>query len=300
MRWVGLLFAVPLVGCATLPGTPVRRALYSDVRQVVETRERIGWLADSYEIRNAAPTVLQSVCQVSEEDRVALLDWFDARIEAEGGPADVAFERTGDLDDVEELLTLERMRDTLEHTDAMADTECPFWLKPDSEFAGVQTDTDRFILLGESGGGLSMIVRGDKILIGGGGGLRLMPGYGFTDRFTMAAGVELGGTGGVSPGDEEPSLSARPHGGIPVLLRFNDDTWRYDLELTPLVQYIEGQVNHPGFRIAPAMGISSVRIAGIMPIIMGMVAYEFNPAFNELPASHTLRLGTRVGFDFDP
>ena len=127
-RWVAL-GAVLSAGCATLPDEPVQRALYSDVRQVVETRERIGWIVDRTEYEAAAPSLLQSVCQVSHEERIQLLDWLDERIAEEGGPAEEAYRREDeDLGAIDELLTLERMRGALEHADALTQDDCPFWM----------------------------------------------------------------------------------------------------------------------------------------------------------------------------
>lgn len=292
-------------GCATLPDDPVQRALYSDLRQIVDTEQRIGWLVDPYEVKEHAPTALQSVCQVEEAKRLELLDWFDKRIDDEGGPAEEAYEREGkDLGAIDELLTLERMRLLLEYTDEHAEDECPFYYSPDPEFAGVQTDTNRFVGLAESIGGLLVIMTREGVSFGGGGGFRLLPGYGISDRLTLAVGVELGGSGTLTlnPNEEgEQSFSARPYGGVPVLLRLHDDTWVYDFEAAPLAQYYDGKVTlPPGFRVAFGIGIGSTRIGSFMPIGVGLLGYEFMPAFEDLPATHTIRIGTRVGINYDP
>ncbi len=294
-----------LCGCATLPEDPVHRALYADLRQIVDTEQRIGWLVDDYEVVEHAPTAFQSVCQVPVEKRFGLLDWFDRRIEEEGGPAEEAFEREGhDLSAIDELLTLERMRLLLQYTDERAEEQCPFYYRPDPKFAGVQTDTHRFVGLAESIGGLLMIITRDGVSFGGGGGFRLLPGYGITDRLTLATGIELGGSGSLTlnPNEEgEQSFSARPYGGTPVLLRLHDDTWVYDFEVTALTQYYNKTVAlPPGFRVAFGVGIGSTRIGSIMPIGVGIVAYEFMPAFQDLPATHSIRIGTRIGLNYDP
>jgi hypothetical protein len=292
-------------GCATLPDDPVERALYADLRQIVDTEERVGWIIDKYEVQQVAPTALQSVCQVSQQRRFGLLDWLGDRIEAEGGPAEDAYAQNGhDLDELAELLTLERMRLVLQYTDEHAEEECPFWYSPDPEFAGVQTDTNRFVGIAESMGGLMVIMRSDGASLGGGGGLRLLPGFGFSDRVTMFLGIEVGGSGAVSQDSEDEggqSFSARPVGGVPLLLRLHDDTWVYDFEVTPLAQYYQEEVSMPpGFRAAFGVGIGSVRIGSIMPFGVGFLAYEFMPSFLDLPASHSIRIGTRVGLNYDP
>ncbi|MBW2454265.1 MAG: hypothetical protein JRI68_07135 [Deltaproteobacteria bacterium] len=291
------------LGCATLPDDPVQRALYSDARQVVETRERIGWIIDRTEYEAASSSLLQSVCQVPQDKTIELLDWLDGRIAEEGGPAEEAYRREDeDLGAIDELLTLERMRGALEYTDSLTQDDCPFWLEPDPEFTGVQTDTHRFLLLVESFGGGSLIFKGG-VHLGGGGALRVMPGYGFTDRLTIAMGIELGGSGAVSGvgTDEDQEIVARPTGAIPLLFRLHDDTWVYDLELAAITQYYEDSLSlPPGGRIALAAGIKTVRIGSLMPIAVGFLGYEIEPAYRDLPVSHAIRIGTRVGVDFDP
>jgi hypothetical protein len=302
-RTMSLVCLALASGCATLPDDPVQSALYADLRQVVDTEQRTGWIIDQAEYEDAAPTVLQSVCQVSEEQRIKLLDWFDRRIDELGGPAERAYEREGkDLDAIDELLTLERMRGTLIHADEQASERCPFWLEADPEFSGVQTDTHKFILLGESFGGLSLIFR-DGIQFGGGGAFRLFGGWGPTDRLTLALGVEVGGQGAVSGvgTDEEQELQARPTGALPLLIRLHDDTWVYDFEVAAITQYYQEALSlPPGVRAAFGIGIGSVRIGSFMPMAVGFIGYEFEPEFKDLPVSHAIRLGTRVGLNFDP
>lgn len=303
IRSLALVAALPLAGCATLPDPPAERALYSDLRQIVETRERVGWIIDDHELDDAMNSALQSVCQTEVEARIGLLDWFDERIVVEGGPAEEAYEEADeDLGEIEELLTLERMKALLERADAAADEQCPFWLSPDPDFTGVQTDTERFVILAESAGGLGILLEDGEVLLGGGGGLRLLPGYGFNDRIVLVGGIELGGTGAISQSSDDGSqdVVARPAGAIPLILRIHDETWLYDVEVAAVTQYHDGTIRTPGFRVAGAVGIGSVRIGSFMPYAMGLVAYELYPEFRDLPFTHSFRLGTRVGINYDP
>ena len=114
-------------------------------------------------------------------------------------------------------------------------------------------------------------------------------------------GLELGGFGAISQSDGESELTARPMGGVPLLVRLHDDTWLYDFEVTPLLQYHDSTVSFPpGVRGAFALGIGSVRIGSIMPVGMAYVGYEFQPAFRDLARTHAISVGTRVGVNFDP
>ncbi|MEZ4444710.1 MAG: hypothetical protein R3B72_36885 [Polyangiaceae bacterium] len=294
---------VALAGCATLPQDPVERALYGDLRHIVDTEERLGWLIDDYEIAEATPSALQSVCQVAVEQRMGLLDWLDARIAEEGGSAEQVYEAAGkDLSAAEELLTLERIQALLERADAEAGDKCPFFLEPDPDFRGMQADAERFVLLAESGGGFGIVLQGRDLLLGGGGGLRVMPGYGFSDRFGAFVGIELGGNGAISPTEDDGAqrFLARPSGAVPLLLRFYDNTWIYDVELAAIAEYYDSTVTLPGFRISGGVGIGAVRIGSFMPFAVGTLAYEIMPPFRDLPLTHTFKLGTRVGLNIDP
>lgn len=303
LRSLPIFALASLTGCATLPQAPVQRALYIDARQIVETEERLGWQIDSSEIEDVTPAMLQSVCQVSEVERIKLLDWLDQRIEEEGGSAEKVWrENDKSLSAAKTLLTLERIRDALEHADQVAEEDCPFWLEEDPDFDGLQADTNRFLILGESFGGLMLLIRDGGVAVGGGGSLRLLPGYGFGHLVTVALGIEVGGTGALTQNEEgSQELSARPAGGIPLVVRFHDDTWVYDVEVAALTQYYREEILlPPGFRVAGAVGLTSVRIGDFMPIASGFLAYEYYPSFLDLPEQHGIRIGTKVGINYDP
>ncbi len=299
---------IPLLatcGCATLPTQPAQRGLYQDARQIVETEERLGWQVDRLTIEEITPAMLMSLCRVEEEQRLGLLDWLDQRIETEGGPAEEAWLASGkNLSAISELLTLERIRAALEHADDVAAADCPFYIEPDPDFRGRQVETGRFLLIGESFGGLALLIRQDgSIGLGGGGSLRLLAAYGFDANVTAGVGLEGGGTGAIdaaadASGDQQ--INVRPMGGVPFLLRFKDNTMMYDLEVAGLTQYYQDTLSTPGLRASFGLGFSSVRIGAFMPTASGFLAYEFYPAFRDLPAQHGIRLGTKVGVNFIP
>jgi len=291
--------------CATLPQQPVQRGLYQDARQIVETEERLGWQVDRLTIGEITPAMLMSLCQVEDEQRLGLLDWLDQRIEQEGGPAEEAWlAAEKDLGAISELLTLERIRATLEHADDVAADDCPFYMEPDPNFRGRQVETGRFLLIGESFGGLTMLIRQDGTIgLGGGGSLRLLAGYGFSSSVTAGIGLEGGGTGAIDTAADESGdqqISVRPMGGVPVLFRLKDNTMMYDFELAGLTQYYQNTLSTPGLRAAFGLGFSSIRIGDFMPTASGFLAYEFYPAFRDLPAQHGIRLGTKVGINLIP
>ncbi len=298
-----LITGVGAVGCSAMPDEPVERALYDDLRRIVETSERTGWLIDRLEIDEAAPAALQSVCRVAQPNRLSLRKWLDGRITSEGGPAKEAYERAGqDLSAVGELLTLERARALLAEADRIAADDCPFWLKPDDQFSGIQSNRRRFIVLAESMGSFSTYLKDGEITIGGGGGARIMPAWGVGDSVTIALGAEVGGRGQFSASDDgDPALTAGIAGAIPLLIRFQDLTWFYDIEVAGLTLWRDSKLTWPpGVRVGVSVGISAIRISNFLPYVAGWAGYEFHPGDDEFPDVHTIRIGTRVGFDWDP
>lgn len=298
------LFALTLMGCATLPPEPVESALYQDLRRVIETRERAGWVIDRPEIEDASIVALPSVCQVEPARREALATWLEAQIEAAGGPAKEAyFARGQDLGAVSENLTLERVHRLLTHTASIADQDCPFWLPPDPDFNGIQSDSDRFVLLLESRGGGELLLGSEgEVSFGGGGGGRLLTAWGIGDRITFGFGAEIGGGGAISESDSgNQEVTATFLAGVPFLLRFRDMSRLYDIEIASTVFFTpDGLVTSPGVRVMFGAGLSTERVSAFMPTAVVQLGYSFHPAALDLPALHILHIGTRVGIDIDP
>lgn len=304
-----LACALATAACATpTPQDPVQRALYRDLRQIVQTRERTGWLIDRAELDAVTPTALQSACQVVPEHRRTLLEWLQHRIEELGGDPEAAWNAgERDLDHLEERITLTRIRTLLERAHTAAVDDCPFWLEADPHFDGVQASSHRFIIIAESIGGFLLAVRADgSVAIGGGGGGRLLPAYGVAEDLTLALGLEIAGIGSFTNDTDRDdsgvgeSLSATIMGAVPLLVRFHSGGWLFDLELAAVSRWHEGDLTLPGARLAFGAGLGAVRVAGAMPQGLGWIGYEFLPADAGLPESHLFRVGTRVGIDYDP
>lgn len=287
-------------GCGSVPQAIDERGLYLDLRKTVELREQDDWVADRLEIQEAAPGVMRSVCQVDAGSREHLDAWLEARIREEDGPAAEAFRRDGDIDS--ELLRLERVRALLAHTHQLAESDCPFWLSPDLEFAGVQGDESRFVLLGESMGAGALVVRGSDASLGGIATGRLFGGYGIANRLTLAIGGELGGAGAL-PEDETGtrSLEAAFTAGIPVLLRISNASRIVDFELAATTRWSTRSVRWPpGARASIGYGISTMRVGGFMPYALLWLGYQINPPRDTSRTEHVVMLGTRFGFNWDP
>lgn len=293
-----------LAGCGpALPKHGPERALYLDLRKSVELRESDDWVADRLEVDDALTGVMRSICQVPESAREDLLDWVELQALREGGPAEEAFARTGERDaQVRELLRLERIHALLAAGDRIAAEDCPFWLQPDEEFAGVQGDARRFVILGETVGGGTVLLSEGETQLGGGGGARVMPGFGITDRLTLAAGIELGASG-VLAENESGAREFRVvfSTAIPVLLRIHQFARVIDLEVAATTRWVDGESRlPPGIRFGIGYGLSTMRLAGLMPYGLAWVGYEVRPKADDEPREHVIWVGTRVGFDWDP
>ena len=290
-----------LTGCVTaLPERTSEAALYMDLRKAVESQEGTGWVVDRHEIDEVLPDVARSVCQAEPAARLGVLRWLEAQIEEEGGPARELFARDRDAD-VDGLLTLERTRDVLATAHDSADMDCPFWLESDDAFAGVHGDAARLVLIAESLGGGGLVFRGDEVALGGGGGGRLLFGYGLDVRRTLAIGGEVGGVAElVETGDGGRTLVARFMAGVPILLRTREGLAVVDAEITPIVRFSADRVRPPGVRVALGGGVSTLRLGAFMPHALLWIGYEYQPPWDGGGAEHSIRVGTRVGVDWDP
>ena len=75
------LLAVAALGCGTtLPPDRPTRALYLDLRRVVETRQRTEWVADRAEVEALASQTLRSACGATVQTRTALEQWLDEEL----------------------------------------------------------------------------------------------------------------------------------------------------------------------------------------------------------------------------
>jgi len=288
-----------LGGCAHLPDDRVDEALYLDLRRIVDTRERLSWLIDKVEYEAVADVALRSVCQVEPSHRQALAQWIDGRIALAGGSAREVYEKSGrDRDAIDELLTLERVRGVLAYAETRTD-ECPFWLEKDPDFKGVQSSGRRFAVVLESRGYAGAFIAAQETRLGGGGAGRLLPAWGINDRWLVATGFEMGGSGFFNEGGGSQTISTVFTTAIPLLVRIHDLSWVMDFEVAPVLWFTPEQVDFkPGVRAVAAIGLSTMRLGYLMPVGMLQVGYEYHPERDDgLPETHLIFFGTKVGFE---
>ena len=304
-RWLRALaiLALTACGCATLPNDPVQRALYLDLRKAVDLSESTGWVVDRIELEDRAENALLSACQVAPEARDDLDAWIGGQVLLAGGPAQQQYaDSGGDLDAAEDALTLERTQALLRYATQHAPHECPFWLPTDPQFAGVEGDAGRFALLLETRGFGGFTRSDDATRLAGGGGARVLLGRGLGSRLTLAAGVEVGGFGGLADNQQgSRRIDATITGALPVMLRIADFARVYDFELAPVFRFDpDSNLHPPGVRANLGAGLSTLRTTDFMPYIVLWLGYELYPARNGLAVEHVAMLGTRVGVDWDP
>lgn len=294
--------ALSLSACASLPESPSSRGLYVDLRKAVELRESLGWYADRLEVEQLVPGAMRSLCQTPPAARDDLRTWIDTQIAELGGPAREAYVADGRRRTarVDRLLRLERVRAVLDGAAEHAD-DCPFWLPADENFEGDQGDSGRFVILAESGGGFGAHIGQGAFRLGGGGAGRLLFGAGLDGRWTLAAGLEVGGAGVLTATDEGTTLVARFQGAVPLLVRLADGLRIYDAEVALTTRWQDETLRMPpGVRVTVGGGLASLRVGSFMPTGVLTLGYEYVPPSGDSAAEHIIRVGTRVGFDWDP
>lgn len=290
-------------GCVRLPQAPAERALYLDLRSVVETRARIDWVVDEHEIRQVSPAIMTSACQATPEARLALAGWLRGRLAEEGGSARAIWEAAeGDLGPAKEALLIERIAAALTYAEEHRG-DCPFWLTPDADFTGVQANTDRLVFIAESMGSGQLVIQDGDFAVGGTGLGRLIPAYGISDRLTIGLGLEAG-VASTFPRTENGarSVKAVATAGIPLLIRVLDGTFRYDLDLAAVTRATRNEYEglRYGGRVGVGFGVATLRIAGVMPYAMIWAGYEYLAPGAGEPETHIMRAGSRVGVNWDP
>ncbi|MDB4988007.1 MAG: hypothetical protein JWN04_3185 [Myxococcaceae bacterium] len=294
-----------LTGCAELPRQPTQRAYYIDARKALNGESRVGWTVDRVEIEEASVQAEPSACHVAPAHRKALRSWVSERIAAEGGPAELQYKGGVDVDELDDVIDLERTRALLDAIELHVPADCPFWVKPDEHFKGLHSTAKRWVLIAESMGAGSLSLVNRQVQAGGGGAARIFGGYGFSTHWMAAAGLEGGGDANLQKqnskgGDTSLAPQAAFRFGVPAILRLTDLDRIYDLELAAVARLSDGKFTPWGARVGLAGGVAGLRRLGFMPSLQLWFGYEVYPAQNGLQAEHVLRLGTRVGVDWHP
>jgi len=293
---------VGLAACShALPQEASERALVRDLVHIVQARDQVGWALDDLEVQAALPDAMASACRVRPEARAGALEWLDGHVQELGGPVEAAWRARGrKLAAVDELWLYDRTRLLLRTADDWArQGKCPFWLEPNGGFTGNQDYHRKLVLSLETGGRVYGQAEGRKTGFGGGGGGRLLGGYGITDRFTLMGGFEIGGAGrftDVRTGERVSVPAVLLFAGVPVVARFHDISDHVDLEAGPIAYFnqLRGKVQVGG-RAGVGVGVSRLVVRGILPSLTLSVTYDYIPAERGAPVVHQIGAGLRAG-----
>lgn len=277
--------------------------LLTDLSRIVRSQESGGWFLDAEAFESIYPTLMQSVCRTTQAARAGALQVVQARAAELGDPRDL-FESEGRVESgrFEAARLATRERQALEQALAGATKDCPFWVTPRAGFLGRQTDRKRFTLNVETGGNIQLRRTAGRWTFGGGGLGRILPGFGIGEHLSVLAGVEFGGGAMLRPGGgPQTEFVINYFPAIPVVLRFRDVNWRYDVEVGPvgLFQADNTRLSYGG-RIGTSVGLLGLRTRNVIPWAGMAVTYEYYVDSGGRPAAHFLRGGLRVGLIWDP
>ncbi len=300
------LTSAALAGCAAAvpqPQQPVNSNLYRDLRRLVTLTETAGWRIDRLELENLLPDLLDSVCRVEPERRAELRVWLDERIEAEGGDVRQRWVEEGrDLDEVEELLELTRIRMALDYAVARVE-DCPFWVEAEPDFAGRQISDSRWQLSAGGGGKAIFLDDGENRDVSFGGATRVVLGRSFGPRWLIMAGIEGGGSAQFpkeEDGDRGGLLFA--FDAVPMAVaRYTRLNSYIELEGGFLMRFLEDDIDNliPGWRIGVSVGGRATRRGWFFPGAAFGVSYERTIEQADQPALILFKAGFRVAFDID-
>jgi hypothetical protein len=276
-------------------------ALLDDVARLIANQEADGWFSDTEAFRDLDEPMLESVCHASPEARARALEGLRRSLAAAGDPREL-FRAAGALTpEAERALTLERRKLVLGRAIARADADCPFWLRAEPGFRGLQSDRERVTLSVETSGNVQLRQTEGEWTIGGGGIGRLLPGYGLDGRTTLLAGVEFGGGAMIRPGTSASQFVINYFPAVPLVFRTRHLTWHYDIETAPvaLFQADDTRVSF-GWRLGGAFGFGALRRRNVLPWAGVAVAYEHYFPGGGRERAHFIRGGLRVGLPWDP
>ena len=293
-----------LAASAQTPGAPSEAsvaALIFDLERIVASEESGGWLLEQAAQDAIHHDVMESVCRAAQPVRARAVERLTERTVALGDPR-ALYERAGGqlTPQVQSALSAQRTLSALQRGAQVAPGECPFWVRANPEFRGLQSTRDRWIVNFDTGGTVTLRSTQGDWSIGAGGFGRLLGGYSFTHA-SLLAGLELGGGALVEPHTNPTAFAVNYIPALPVILRLHRDAWNLDLEGASVALFQAS--NHAlsyGVRGGVTIGVSALRVRGILPWFGLGLATEYHFENAARPAALYLRGGLRVGGVWDP
>lgn len=304
MVWLRVAVCLSLLCCAVRPAAAQdlegARSLMSDVSRVVAAQEAEDWFTDSQALRSIEEQILASVCRATPEARAWALAGF-ARRSVELGDAQQRFATAGELtDEVELALTAQRRLLALRHALGRV-SECPFWVRLEPRFPGLQSDRQRVSLSVESGGNVQLRYTEGRWTFGGGGLGRFLVGYGFDGKYSVLGGAEFGGGAMLRPGTDASQFVINYFPAVPLVFRTRHLTFQYDVELAPVALFqADNDDLSWGGRIGGTFAFTGLRRRNVLPWAGLSLAYEHYFEGGGREATHFVRGGLRIGLPWDP
>lgn len=296
--------ALPSAACHSLaaPRDPATAALFRDLERQVTVTAAAGWGIDRLEVEELLEPALDSVCRVDRLDRSALRTWIADQISVKGGSAEQAWrERGRDLDRVQDLLVLTRMKMLLARAEEVTDQDCPFWLESGPQFRGRQISHGQW-QLSVGGGGKGIAVRqGDRTDLMAGGAGRLLLGRVLANGNALYLGAEIGGSASF-PKDssgERSTLVLSADLVVPVVARLTFVNSYLEFEAGWLGRSTEQnftQVDH-GVHVGVSLGARALRTRFFFP--GAALGISLERLFVDGEDLTMVKIGARFALDFD-
>lgn len=276
------------------------RSLVIDTERVVAAEDTDGWFSDREAWVSIEGHLLPSVCRASVPAREAALATLRARHAKLGDPK-ALFAAQGEMSSqVDDALMAERELTALTRTVARQE-ECPFWIRGEPGFQGLQSDQQRITISVESGGNVQFRRTQGHWTFGGGGGGRLLFGWGFDGRFSLLLGPEFGGSALLRPNSNASEFVINYFPAVPVLLRSRFLTWHLDFEMAPVALFEADNTRRSyGARIGGAFAFTALRRRNVLPWAGLAVFYERYFPGGGREEIHFIRGGLRIGLPWDP
>lgn len=304
MKWLlpALALCTAVGACASaLPRESSTAALHRDLERLVELTNTEGWTIDRIEVEETLPDALTSVCRTTPETRNRLLAWLNGEIDARGSSPKAMYEAKGkDLDSIETLLSLTRIRMVLVRSIEAADADCPFWVHPTENFSGQQILDGRWLLsVGGGGKGIVVSQAGDADLNFGGAG-RILVGRAFGAHATLLTGMELGGSAAFPKNEDggREDIAFAVDAVVPIVYRHRRVNSYWEVE-AGYVAHIEENTNDAahGGHLGVSVGASGARRRWLFPGAAFGISYE---QIQQGDTLHVLKMGFRVALDIAP
>lgn len=276
------------------------RSLLSDVARVVAAEEADDWFADREVLLALEQHLLPSVCRATPAARASALAGLRKRAAELGDPKLLFAERGEVTGEVSAALTADRRVRALQVALARQG-ECPFWIRPESGFQGLQSDRKRLTLSLESGGNVQFRVMRQHLTFGAGGSGRLLAGWGFDGKYSLLFGPELGGSALLRPNSNASAFVINYFPALPLLLRSRQLTWHYELEAAPVALFEADNTRLSyGARIGGAFAFTALRHRNVLPWAGLALSYEYYFDGGGRGPIHFFRGGLRIGLPWDP